>query len=71
MPNQETKIAEGLAVILAADHARNRPVEIDLAVEGFCDLLASHRDQSRADATRAMRTSKMPKMVRVRMGVQA
>src|SRR5262245_5312028 len=49
MPNHETKIAEGLAVILAADHVRNRPVEIDLAVESFCDLLASHRDQSRAE----------------------
>src|SRR5262245_32912432 len=46
---QKTEIVEGLAVILAADHARDHPVEIDLAAEGLGDLLAPHGEQRRPE----------------------
>jgi hypothetical protein len=49
IPDQKAEIVEGLAVILAADHARDRPVEIDLTAEGLGDLLAPHGDQRRAE----------------------
>ena len=49
IPNQKAEIVKRLAVILAADHARDRPVEIDLTAEGFGDLLAPHGDQRRAE----------------------
>src|SRR4249919_561545 len=44
IPDGKAEIVKGLALILAADHAWDHPVEIDLAVEGFGDLLAPHRE---------------------------
>jgi hypothetical protein len=65
VPDQKAEIVKGLAVILAADHARDHPVEIDLTAEGFGDLLAT---SAGPNATRAMRISRIPRMARVRMG---
>ena len=49
IPDREAEIVEGLAVILAADLARDHPVEIDLAAEGFGDRLAHHGDERGAE----------------------
>jgi len=49
IPDRKAEIVKGLAVILAADHARDHPVEIDLAAEGLGDFLASHGEQRRPE----------------------
>ncbi len=49
VPDQKAEVVKSLAVILAADHARDHPVEVDLAAEGFGDLLASHGEQRRPE----------------------
>src|SRR6187551_1810258 len=64
-----SKIVEGLTVVLAADHARNDPIEVHLTAQAeFRDLLASDGDKRRTERDE-QETSRMMKTVRARIAL--
>ena len=68
IPDGKAEIVKGLALILAADHAWDHPVEIDLAAEGFGDLLAPTASSAGPSPISSTTIKRTMKTVRRRMG---
>lgn len=69
IPDQKAEIVEGLPIVLAADHAGNDPVEIDLATkDDLGDLLTSDGDERRPERDKQHENEKDDEDLRVRIG---